>query len=57
MNLHELTERKGCGWARAVTECIHGHAYTPENTYRFKDGRRYCRTCNIERCREYRALG
>ena len=30
------------------TECPQGHAYTKENTYRDKDGRRYCRTCRKE---------
>jgi hypothetical protein len=25
--------------------CPHGHAYTPENTYTYPDGRRGCRTC------------
>lgn len=36
----------------AVTECRHGHEYTPENTYRDRHGRRECRTCrrnNIRR--------
>lgn len=29
----------------AETHCIHGHAFTPENTYRW-NGRRFCRACN-----------
>ena len=27
------------------TECVHGHAYTPENTYTYPDGSRRCREC------------
>ena len=26
-------------------ECAHGHAYTPENTYRYANGSRRCRIC------------
>lgn len=34
------------------TRCIHGHAYTPENTGRNNvTGRRYCRTCHREAVR------
>lgn len=29
----------------AQTHCIHGHAYTPENTYINPKGARVCRTC------------
>jgi hypothetical protein len=28
-----------------ATHCIHGHAFTPSNTYVFR-GARYCRACN-----------
>lgn len=28
------------------THCAKGHPYTPENTYRYPDGRRWCRICN-----------
>lgn len=35
----------------AVTHCIHGHEYTPENTARDGRGRRYCRACNRQRAR------
>jgi len=35
-----------------VTECIHGHMYTPENTYTYADGRRACRTCLEARSRQ-----
>lgn len=34
------------------THCKYGHEYTAENTGRTARGGRYCRTCNIERCRE-----
>lgn len=30
-------------WAEA-THCVHGHPFTPENTYRH-NGKRHCRTC------------
>jgi len=30
------------------TECIHGHPFTPENTYISKAGTRKCRTCSRE---------
>lgn len=30
----------------AQTECIHGHAYTPENTGRDSRGCRYCKRCH-----------
>jgi hypothetical protein len=30
---------------RAQTNCIHGHAFTPENTYTDPDGHRSCREC------------
>jgi len=47
---HGSTERRdGAEWQRAKTHCPHGHEYTPENTYRFSDGRRRCRTCRLER--------
>ena len=36
------------------THCANGHAYSPENTYRSKDGKRTCRICNREAVRRYR---
>ncbi len=30
------------------THCIHGHEYTPENTYHRREGWRGCRTCRRE---------
>jgi hypothetical protein len=35
------------------THCIHGHEYTPENTYVRKDGGRSCRQCNISRVKKW----
>jgi hypothetical protein len=36
----------------AQTHCIHGHEFTPENTYRHGDGSRSCRACSIRRSLE-----
>ena len=37
------------------THCIHGHEFTPENTYYHnKRGSRLCRACNREAARRYR---
>lgn len=30
------------------SHCIHGHEFTPENTYASPSGRRVCRACRIE---------
>lgn len=38
----------------AKTECIHGHEFTPENTYSTSDGHRECRTCRRARQATYR---
>lgn len=38
----------------AQTECIHGHAFTPDNTHVDGRGRRSCRTCVRERKQRYR---
>jgi hypothetical protein len=29
------------------THCLHGHEYSPENTWRDYKGRRYCRKCHL----------
>ena len=34
--------------------CIHGHEYTPENTYTYPDGRTECRECKRSRKRKRR---
>lgn len=36
---------------REATHCIHGHEFTPENTYRTDRGR-YCRACRRRRNQE-----
>ncbi|WP_153022105.1 hypothetical protein [Luteimicrobium xylanilyticum] len=47
---HGSTERRdGSDWQRSKTHCPNNHEYTPENTYRFADGRRRCRACRLER--------
>jgi hypothetical protein len=38
----------------AQTTCVHGHAYTEENTYRKRNGTRQCRTCSRRWKRESR---
>lgn len=38
------------------THCVHGHAFTPENTYEWRGGR-YCRACRLRRNREWYARG
>lgn len=45
----------GGAYRAARTECVHGHAYTPENTYRNAKGVRFCRACTNERARRKRA--
>ncbi len=37
--------RNGIDPNLSKTHCKHDHEYTPENTYRSPDGRRYCRIC------------
>jgi hypothetical protein len=39
--------------ARKV-ECVHGHAFTEQNTYMDPKGRRGCRACNREKARALR---
>ncbi len=33
---------------RSKTHCPKGHPYTPENTYKYDDGRRRCRRCRLD---------
>ena len=43
-------------WVASITRCIHGHEYTPENTYIRPNGSRSCRECRrIERRRRHAA--
>lgn len=39
----------------AKTHCIHGHEFTPENTYLEQDGHRACRTCKSQRGKRRRS--
>lgn len=47
-HLEPVTHRENHrrGMRANATQCVRGHAYTPENTYRSpKTGKRSCRTC------------
>jgi hypothetical protein len=37
------------------THCVHGHPFTPDNTYINKQGNRHCRACAIRRAAEHKA--
>lgn len=37
---------------RERTECLRGHPFDEQNTYRTKDGKRHCRACHAVRERE-----
>jgi hypothetical protein len=45
MHRRALNERSGRDWAKAVTHCVHGHEFTPENTLWREEGWRNCRAC------------
>lgn len=54
-NMRDMVERRRRTWAKA-THCVHGHEFTPENTYATTEKgrpRRACRTCNLDRGRRY----
>ena len=55
-NSHDLV-RHGTHYSkyRDAPECIHGHEFTPENTGRWPDGRRYCIACRKRRNKELAA--
>ena len=36
---------RGNTWHRGKTHCVHGHEFTPENTYLMSNGGRQCRAC------------
>lgn len=40
---------RGNNYQRSKTHCIRGHPFDVANTYRDKNGRRYCRTCHRRR--------
>ena len=44
-NAHDRDER-GRNYYSNRMECVNGHEWTDENTYRYPNGRRLCRTCN-----------
>ena len=47
-----------CAQHARQTHCKRGHEFTPENTYRYADGRRGCRTCQrANRRRHYLETG
>lgn len=43
---------RGLRWT-PKTHCVHGHEYTPENTYVWRSYRRECRTCRRARRAEW----
>lgn len=51
-NMQDMVRHGRSHWANR-TECPRGHAYTDENTLRWADGGRVCRTCHRERTNEY----
>lgn len=54
IHLEAVTHQENIRRASKVggkTHCIHGHAYTPENTYVTPAGARQCRLCNQRRAR------
>lgn len=58
IHLDAVTHRENLRRASKVggkSHCVHGHEYTPENTYITPAGSRQCRTCNKRRWREQNA--
>ena len=53
-NRQDMLRNKG-HWNSRKTECIHGHRFTPENTYITKRGRRHCKACIDRRQRSRRS--
>lgn len=53
----ENLRRGDSPWAKNArkTHCLHGHAFTPENTVYTKHKTRQCRTCHIFKRRRMRA--
>jgi len=46
-------EPPGAAERRSQTHCVHGHEFTPENTY-VHAGKRHCRACGREKSRRWR---
>lgn len=50
-HLEPVTQKENCRrgntgkYLKDRKVCVNGHRYTEENTYRYPDGRRNCRTC------------
>jgi hypothetical protein len=44
-----LSGESGSARNAAKSSCVHGHAFTPENTYRLSTGGRHCRACKRDR--------
>lgn len=50
-----ITQPDGsAGMRLARTHCLQGHLYSPENTYRTKNGWRVCRTCQQGHMRHFK---
>lgn len=50
---HQENMRRGRSHQREQAHCIHGHEFTPENTYPV-DGKRQCRECGRRNSREWK---
>lgn len=44
-NTHDMIQKGRAAW-QSVVVCPKGHPYSPDNTYRSKQGKRYCKMCN-----------
>lgn len=47
---HKVNQERA---AEAKTECVNGHPFTPENTFKMKSGRG-CKACRYQRIKEWR---
>lgn len=47
---HKINQER---MAEAKTECVNGHPFTPENTFKMKSGRG-CKVCRYQRIKEWR---
>lgn len=52
--LNENIARGNYGWRKDLTECKHGHKFTPENTIWKSATTRNCRACGVIASRNYR---
>ncbi len=52
--LHSKDPRAYRNWNMGKTHCVHGHEFTPENTYDTPAGYRKCRRCAADREIRYR---